>query len=57
LIVLGVLAGLSLIDSLPPEPPEAPLLRWLRVCAEHPVRSCIAALLVALGLRRSGATS
>lgn len=50
---LGVLALLAAVRAWPPTAGEPLLLRWLRTCADHPVRATIAALLLLRGLRPS----
>ena len=47
LVLLWVLWSGSLDDLWPPRSGEAPALRWIRACAQHPLRTSLA---LALGL-------
>jgi hypothetical protein len=40
------------VSTLPPAPGEPAGLRWLRTCADHPVRSVLAVVLLGVALRR-----
>jgi len=45
-----VATGLALVAARAPAPGESLSLRWLRTCADHPLRTSLALLLVAAAL-------
>jgi hypothetical protein len=53
-VVLGVVGAFAVVvvcDSIDPSAGETALLRWLRVCADHPIRGGAAIALFSFALR------